>query len=98
MPYLIAAGNCRCRLHLLRDNALLLIVRVQGAGGGHGLLLELFRLGVLAQILVRGGGACGDCGRCDVGATQVDGCGISLVKGVSIEWVVGVVSARLTKG
>lgn len=78
--YLIAAGDCRRRLHLLGDNTLLLVIRIQGAGGGHCLLLELFRLGILAQILVRGGCACGDRSRCDIGATQVGGCGISLVR------------------
>lgn len=79
MPYLIAAGDCRCRLHLLGDHALLLIAGVQGACGGHCLLLQLLRLGVLAQILVRGGCAGGDCGCGDIGATQVGGCCISLL-------------------
>jgi len=67
--YLIATGDCRRRFHLLGDNTLLLIVGVQGACGGHRLLLELLRLSILAQILVRRGCACGNCGCCDIRST-----------------------------
>jgi len=90
--YLIPTGDRRRRLHLLGNDALLLLVGIVGAGGGHRLLLQLLRLGVLAQILVRGGGAGGDCGGRDIGATQVGGCSISL-GGLSGKWVVQWVSA-----
>lgn len=76
--YLVATGHCRRRLHLLGDDALLLLGGIMGAGGGHRLLLQLLGLGILAQILVRGGGAGGDSGGRDIGATQVGGCCISL--------------------
>lgn len=86
--YLIPAGHGRRRLHLLGDDALLLLGGVVGAGGGHCLLLQLLGLGILAQILVRGGGAGGDCGGRDVGATEVGGCSISLGGGVGYgKWV-----------
>jgi len=83
--YLVPTGHRRRRLHLLGDDALLLLVGIVGAGGGHRLLLQLLRLGVLAQILVRGGGAGGDSGGRDIGATQVGGCSISLG---GLEWQV----------
>lgn len=52
--YLIPAGHCGGGLHLLRDHALLLSIRVVGRRCGHRLFLQLLGLGVLAQILMRG--------------------------------------------
>jgi len=51
--YLVPTGHRRRRLHLLGDDALLLLVGIVGAGGGHRLLLQLLGLGVLVQIFDR---------------------------------------------
>lgn len=67
--YLITASHGGRCLHLLRHNALLLLGGIVSTCGGHRLLLQLLRFGLITQILVCGGRSCGDRRGGDIRAT-----------------------------